>query len=186
MLRFKTYLKNIVGIYLLTMFFACTNNSKEVKDFFAEQNLPIGYSKNVNHIYKDSGRITSKMYTPLLLDFSNRKLNPYSEFPEGIEIISFKNNGKDSLKITGDYAINYSKTYLSQIVGNVVITNFADGSILETEELYWDDKSNYFFTDKDFKMTQGENIMFGSGFESKQDLSNRVIRKMYGRGPVKE
>ena len=63
------------------MFFSCTNSSEEVKDFFADKNLPMGYAENVAHVYKDSGRVSSKMQTPILLDFSNRKMNPYNEFP---------------------------------------------------------------------------------------------------------
>ena len=38
------------------------------------------------HVYRDSGRTTSKLYSPLLNDFSNRVNHPYNEFPEGIEI----------------------------------------------------------------------------------------------------
>lgn len=168
------------------MFFSCVNKEEEIKDFFADRNLPIGHSENVYHVYKDSGRISSKMFAPLFLDFSNRKNHPYSEFPKGIEIVSFQNGGLDSITIKGDYAINYTDTFLSHLVGNVVVVNHKDGSVLETEEIYWDDKSNYFFTDTDFKMTQEESILYGEGFESNQDLSKRRIFRPYGSGPLED
>ena len=63
------------------------------------------------------------MFAPLFLDFSNRKNHPYSEFPQGIEIVSFQNGGLDSITIKGDYAINYTDTFLSHLVGNVVVVN---------------------------------------------------------------
>ena len=101
------------------MLFSCSNNTQEVRDFLASKNLPIGIAKNAFHVYKDSGRITSKLITPLLHDFSNRKQHPYNEFPEGIKIINFEE--KDSVTITGNYAISYSKTSVSEITGNVVV-----------------------------------------------------------------
>ena len=48
------------------MLFSCSNNTQEVRDFLVSKNLPIGVAKDAFHVYKDSGRITSKLITPLL------------------------------------------------------------------------------------------------------------------------
>ena len=56
----NTMKKSIAAILFVVMLFSCTNDSKKVRDFLAEQNLPIGVARDVHHIYKDSGRITSK------------------------------------------------------------------------------------------------------------------------------
>ena len=108
------------------MLFSCTNDSKKVRDFLAEQNLPIGVAKDVHHVYKDSGRITSKLMTSILNDFSNRKNHPYNEFPKGIKIINFDKNSDDSTTVTGDYALSYSKTSISELNGNVIVVNHSD------------------------------------------------------------
>ena len=79
------------------MLFSCSNNTQKVRDFLADKNLPTGTAKDAYHVYKDSGRITSKLITPLMLDFSNRKQHPYSEFPKGIKIINFNNKGNVAL-----------------------------------------------------------------------------------------
>ncbi|MBT6378559.1 MAG: LPS export ABC transporter periplasmic protein LptC, partial [Flavobacterium sp.] len=68
--------KSIATIMIVGMLFSCTNDSKKVRDFLAEKNLPIAVAKDAHHIYKDSGRITSKLTTSLLNDFSNRKKHP--------------------------------------------------------------------------------------------------------------
>ena len=116
--------KSITVLSLSVMLFSCSNNTQEVRDFLASKNLPIGIAKNAFHVYKDSGRITSKLITPLLYDFSNRKEHPYNEFPDGIKIINFE--GKDSVTITGNYALSYSKTSVSEIVGNVIVLNHTE------------------------------------------------------------
>ena len=135
---------------MVAMFFSCTNNVKEVRNFLAEKNLPIAVAKNTYHVYKDSGRITSKLTTPLLHDFSNRKEHPYSEFPKGIKIVTINKNGIDSTTVTGNYALSYSKTLISEIRGNVIVVNHAGKTILKTGQLYWDQKLGYYFSEDKF------------------------------------
>ena len=177
--------KSIAVIFLTAMLFSCSNDAQKVRDFLADKNLPIGRSTNAFHVYKDSGRITSKLTTPLMLDYSNRQKHPYSEFPEGIKIVNFKNKGSDSVTITGNYARSYSKTSVSEIRGNVVVVNHSEGSRLETEELLWDQKTQYFITEKPFTLTrnldQKKDTIYGIGFESKEDLTRHIAKKTTGK-----
>jgi len=161
------------------MLFSCTNSTQEVKDFLATKNLPTGIAKNAFHVYKDSGRITSKLITPLLYDFSNRKNHPYNEFPKGIKIINFED--KDSVTITGNYALSYSKTLVSEIKGDVVVLNHKENTRLETEQLFWDQNTNYFFSEKAFTLMTLTDTIKGIGFECKEDLTEHLAKKTTGR-----
>ena len=179
--NYNIIIKSIAVLYVLAMLFSCSNDTQKVRDFLADKNLPVGSAKNAFHVYKDSGRITSKLITPLMLDFSNRKEHPYSEFPEGIKIINFENKGSDSVTITGNYALSYAKTSISEIKGNVVVINHTDQSRLETEQLFWDEETKYFVSEKAFKLTKEKDTIFGIGFESKDDLSKHFAKKTTGR-----
>jgi LPS export ABC transporter protein LptC len=179
-------LKSIAVIYFTGMLFSCSNTSEEVRNFLEEKNLPIGSAKEAFHVYKDSGRITSKLITPLLLDFSNRKKHPYNEFPEGIKIINFNNKGKDSVTIIGNYALSYVKTEVSEIKGNVVVVNHTDKSRLETSQLFWDQKTKYFVSEKAFVMYKENDTITGVGFECKEDLSKHLAKKTTGSIETKE
>ena len=183
----KTYqLSSIAIIFIVAMFFSCTNDAKEVRDFLAEKNLPIGVAKNAVHFYKDSGFVTSKLETSLMYDFSNRKDHPYNEFPQGVLITSYENKGKDSVTVLGDYAISYKKTFLSEIKGSVIVTNHTSKSILKTDQLFWDQKSNYFFTEKQFVLITETDTVNGIGFESKEDLTKVITKKTFGNITTKE
>ena len=182
----NTYI-NIATIFLVAMFFSCVNSEKEVNDFLADQNLPIGESVNVSHVYKDSGKIIFRMITPELLDFSNRNEHPYTEFPKGIKLVTIDINGKDSTTITGKYAISYGKTSISEIIGDVVVFNHTEKTKLETPQLYWDQKTNYYFTEKKYRLTDDKkDTIIGVGFESRQDLSGWVLKNMSGNAILKE
>jgi len=174
----KILLKSITVLTITVMLFSCSNNTQEVRDFLASKNLPIGVAKNAFHVYKDSGRITSKLITPLLKDFSNRKQHPYNEFPKGVKIINFED--KDSVTVTGNYALSYSKTQISELIGNVVVINHTENSKLETEQLFWDQNTQYFFSEKAFTLSTLKDTIYGIGFECKEDLSQHLAKKTIG------
>ena len=178
--NFNINSKSISVILISGMLFSCVNNSKKVRDLLVDKNLPVGKAKDVYHVYKDSGKITSKLITPLMLDFSNRKEHPYSKFPEGIKIVNFENQ-IDSVTIIGDFALNYPKTSISEIKGNVVVLNHTDNSRLETEQLFWDEKNNYFISEKAFKLIKVNDTIYGVGFESKDDLTKHLAKKTTGK-----
>jgi LPS export ABC transporter protein LptC len=177
----QIFLKSIAVIGLTAMLFSCANNTQQVRDFLASKNLPIGIAKNAVHMYKDSGKITSKLITPLRLDFSNRENHPYSEFPKGIKIINFDKNGIDSVTISGNYALSYDKTKVAEIAENVVIINHTEGSKLITSQLFWDQNTRYFFSEKAFTLTTKKDTIYGIGFESKEDLSKHLAKKTTGK-----
>jgi LPS export ABC transporter protein LptC len=179
-------LKSIAVIYFTGMLFSCSNTTEEVRNFLEEKNLPIGSAKEAFHVYKDSGQITSKLITPLLLDFSNRKKHPYNEFPQGIKIINFNNKGKDSVTIIGNYALSFVKTEVSVIKGNVVVVNHTDKSRLETAQLFWDQKTKYFVSEKAFVLYKENDTITGVGFECKEDLSKHLAKKTTGSIETKE
>jgi len=178
-------IKNIVIVISVAMFFSCTNDVKEVKDFLADKNLPVGESYNVFHKHTDSGRINIKMKAPLMLDFSNRDEHPYSEFPNGLKITTIEKNG-DSTTVQGDYAKNYKRTEVSEIKNNVIIINYAAKHKLVTSQIYWDKKTHYFFTEAKFTFYTPADTIHGTGFEASEDLKKWWVKNQQGVINVKE
>lgn len=182
----NTKINSIVAIFMVTIFFSCTNSPKQVKDLLTDKNLPIGEAKNAYHVYKDSGRITSKLITPLMYDFSNRETHPYAEFPKGIKIVSIGKSGKDSTTVIGNYAISYNKTSIAEIKGNVVVVNHSNMSRLETNQIFWDQKEKYFFSEEKFKLTTPNDTINGFGFESAENLTKWIAKDITGNIETKE
>ncbi len=178
-------IKCIAVVFASAMFFSCTNDVKEVRDFLADKNLPIGEAFNINHKHTDSGRVDIKMKAPLMLDFSNRENHPYNEFPKGIKITTIEKNG-DSITVVGDYAKSYRKTEVSEIKNNVVIINYAQKNKLVTEQIYWDQKTHYFFTEKKFTFYTPTDTIYGAGFESTEDLKTWWVKNQSGVINIKE
>ncbi len=167
------------------LFFSCENNIKEVQDFLADKNLPIGEATDINLIHTDSGRVKTRLISPLMHDYSNRESHPYQEFPEGIQIVSFEATG-DSTTLIADYGRSFTKTLISEVKGNVVIINHQDKSRLYTDQLYWDQNTHYIYTDAAFTLYKGLDTIQGRGFESNEDLSKHSARNISGAVYVNE
>ncbi len=178
-------LKNIAAILLVAMFFSCGNELKEVQDFLADKNLPIGVAKNVNLIHTDSGKVTTNLITPLMNDYSNRENHPYTEFPKGLKITTYDKNG-DSVVLKADYAITYTKTNISEATKNVSIVNYADNSTLKTSQLFWDGNVHYIYTEKEFTLITQLDTIHGKGIDASEDLSKINMKSIYGTIYVKE
>jgi len=182
----KHIIKNIVILIGITMFFSCETSFNEINDFLADKNLPIAVTKNISMVYTDSGYVTNKLKAPLLYNFENRKKQPYKEFPQGIQVIVFNKQG-DSTTIIANYAISYDKTKISEIRDNVIILNHTKKLKLKTSQLYWDQKENYFFSNKKSILTSPKDTIVGlEGFDSNADLTNATMLNNSGTLYVNE
>ncbi len=178
--------KNIAIISLVAMFFSCETSFDKINDFLADKNLPIAVTKNISLVYTDSGYVTNKLKAPLLHNFENRTKQPYKEFPKGIEITRFDKQG-DSTTITAEYARTYDKSTISELRNNVVVFNHSKKLTLKTNLLYWDQKVNYFFSNKKSILTSPKDTIIGlEGFDSNADLTNATMMNNSGTLYIKE
>lgn len=159
----------MAAICIVAMLFSCENDIQRVEKLSKTAFMPAGEADSINLKYTDSGRIKSILVSQKMLDYSTIK-NPFTEFPKGIKVTLFDQNGSTTT-IVADYAISYKKTSLIDLQGNVTITS-SDGKKLETSQLYFDQKNEWFFTEKQFKFTdtnggflQGPGVDFSKDFK---------------------
>ena len=63
----------------------------------------------------------------------------------------------------------------------MLVVNHTDKSTLKTEQLFWDEKTKYFVSEKAFMLIKENDTSYGIGFESKDDLSGHLAKKTTGR-----
>ena len=173
----KHIVLNIVTIVLVTMFFSCNDGLKQVQKMGISENEPVGIADSINLKYTDSGRVTANLLSPKRLDFSNRNF-PYDEFPKGITLYLYDDENKKST-VVSDYAIVYSATNLIDLQGHVVITT-SDNSVLKAEQLYYDQKNEWLFTNKPVTFTTSKDVINGNGFDSNSKFTNAEVLEVTG------
>lgn len=166
----------MVTVFAVTMFFSCNDSLKEVQKLGVSENEPIGVAENINLKHTDSGRVSANLLSPKMLDYSNRDF-PYSEFPEGIVLNLFDEQNKKSV-VVSDYAIVYDQTGLLDLQGNVVITS--ENGVLKTEQLFYDQKKEWLFTNKPVEYKTENDIIHGNGFDSNSKFTNAEVLEVTG------
>ena len=180
----KTHiLKNGVIALAMTLFFSCTNNFQEVNKIGISENEPQGVGVDINVIRTDSGRVAANLISPKLLDYENRKFG-YSEFPEGVTLHIF-NDLKQRTTIVSDYAIIYSETDVIDLQGNVVVSTH-EGDSLYAEQLFFDQKKEWLFTNLPVRYKSKDYLTKGKGFDSDRDFTKAEVIEISGLFAVSE
>jgi len=157
--------------------FSCESNFKEVQKINFSEFVPSGEADDFNLKYTDSGRIQSILVSPKMLDYATVEF-PFTEFPKGIKVTLFDKNGKKTF-VSSDYAVTYKNTNIIDLQGKVLIAN-ETGQALETAQLYFDQKNEWFYTEKKFKFIDPKGVSFGEGIDFSKDFKIVNSQKISG------
>lgn len=163
----KNLILTPVLVFAIAMLFGCESNFKEVQKINFSEFVPSGEADKINLKYTDSGRITALLLSPKMREFASVDF-PFTEFPKGIDVTFYDKKGKRTF-IKSDYATSFKLTSIIDLKGNVKITS-QDGQILETDQLYFDQKNEWFFTEKSFKFTDPKGVSNGKGIDFSKDF----------------
>ena len=166
-------------LFLLPFFgiISCESNFKEVQKMGVSEFTPSGEADTINLKYTDSGRITAVLVSPKMLDYSMVEF-PFTEFPDGIDLTLYDAKGKKTY-VKSNYASSFKGTDLIDLQGNVRISN-DNGDLLQTEQLYFDQKNEWFFTQKKFKFTSPKGVTNGQGIDFSKDFKKVNSQKISG------
>ena len=168
-------MKPLILSFLL-IFLSCSQD-KEIFNNFKKAEIPKSSASNINSVHTDSGKVSSILNSPKMLNFSNAVF-PYYEFPNQLEVILFdKNNNKTN--IVADYAISYSNSDLIDLRGNVIISTHLKDTLI-TDQLYYDRGQEWLFTNFDFRYVSLDKDIFGKGFDSDKSFEKIKFLEVNG------
>ena len=167
----------ILSILFCFLIIGCESNFRDVQKMGFAEFSPSGDADGINLKYTDSGRITANLVSPKMLDYATVEF-PFTEFPKGIHLTLFDKNGKQTY-IDAKYAVSHKNTNLIDLQNDVKISN-QNGELLETEQLYYDQKNEWFFTEKKFKFTSPKGVSNGEGIDFSKDFKKVNSQKISG------
>ncbi len=168
-----------LSIVFFLLILGCESNFKEIqKDNFSDF-VPSCEADKINLKYTDSGKITAILISDKMKDYAVVDF-PFTEFPKGIHATFYDKKAKKT-QVTSDYAISYKQTGIIDLQGKVKIVS-DDGQMLETQQLYYDQKNAWFFTERKFKFTSPKGISNGQGIDFSKDF--KVINSQRITGEV--
>ncbi len=163
------------------LLFSCESNFKEVQKSNIAEFVPSGEADSINIKYTDSGRIKSILVSSKMLDYSSVAF-PFTEFPKGILVTLYDQSEKKTF-VSSKYAVSFKNTNIIDLRGAVKITN-ETGQVFETEQLYFDKKNEWFYTEKTYKFSDPKGVSYGEGIDFSKDF--KIINSQGVSGEVEK
>ena len=182
---FKILKKSNIKRYYFFLFisilfsFACENDIEKINDFSQIDDLPDISAKNIEITYTDSGKVKAILFAKKLEKYITEK-KVYTEFEQGIDVKFYNEFGQLESTIQSNYGRFYDDKRIFIAENDVVIRNHLKEEQLNTEYLVWEQVTEIIYSDKFVKITTPDNIIYGNGFEAKQNFQNPRIREVKG------
>jgi LPS export ABC transporter protein LptC len=147
--------------------YSCENDEKVIKDL-TEKKVMKEEAINIESFLSQQGKLKAKLKAPLMLRISTDTL--YVEFPNTLHVDFYDDSTIIETRLDskyGKYFENLGKVYLRDSV--TVIT--MKGDTLKSPDLWWDQNTKLFYTDK-YAVYHGKgNVLYGGkGMVATQDL----------------
>lgn len=148
------------------------------------ERTPTVRSIDVQTVISDSGntryRITTRRW-----DMYEQAKRPHWIFPKGVvaEELDKKPPFRTITAVRCDSAYYDEQLQRWDLRGNVKITN-ADGSLLNTDQMFWDQKTQEIYSEAFIRLQKDGRIIEGYGYRSDQRLTTYTLRRVQAIIPV--
>ncbi|HEX6915632.1 MAG TPA: LPS export ABC transporter periplasmic protein LptC [Chitinophagaceae bacterium] len=145
---------------------------------FARKDIGVEEGKQIESLLSNGGVLKARLTAPVFLRYQTQV--PRIEFPKTLHVDfydSTRNIESQLFAKYGEYKENENKVYLRD---SVVIFNIK-GDTLFTDELFWDQNTQLFFTDKPVVISQTKpqrQKIYGIGLSADQNLSWFTIKNL--------
>jgi hypothetical protein len=167
-------LRYFVSIFIIGSWWGCENDINLINEITRKK----GGEEIVHDItmrYTDSARLKVLLKAPVIWRRAEGT-NTIQEFSKGIYCEFYDDSSRLKATLTARYAIRDENKRLMTARDHVIL-NSRDSSILESEELIWDESRAIIYTNKFFKWTRGKEIGTGFFFEADQAFKRIKMRR---------
>ncbi|MBL7735898.1 MAG: LPS export ABC transporter periplasmic protein LptC [Chitinophagaceae bacterium] len=147
---------------------SCENDVKQVDELF-RQKITVEDFKGVTTYMSQSGKMKAKLTAPIMTRFQAD--TPYVEFPQSLHVDFYNDSSVIESIVDAEYARyneSESKVFLRD---SVEVVNILKGDTLRTDELWWDQNTQEFYTDKPVRIYQPDKTIYGKGLKAAQNFS---------------
>ncbi len=174
----------VIMAMVLLCFYACTHERKNKTDAVTDRAaMPILLVDTVNTLISDSGVTRYRIKAPRW-EIYDKSQPPCWKFPTGIYLEKFNEQLEAEAYLEADSAYYNEDEQIWRLDGNVHALNL-EGEKFETQQLFWNQKTERVYSDSAIKITRETSIINGIGFESNQTMTKYTIRNPQGIFPIK-
>jgi LPS export ABC transporter protein LptC len=145
-------------------------------------NGPLREVDDVEMLYTEKDLLKIKLKGKKFLEYESGD----REFPEGIYMEFYDEAGNIASTLKANHAYFFKAEYKWRGRGNVEVRNLTSQEQLNTEELFWKPDTKRITSEKFVTIRQQNDIIYGTGLDAAQDLSDYTITRPTGDFEMKE
>ncbi len=175
---FKNIYWKMAVLMLGCLFVSACENTQRQLDEWKDKRALVEEARQVETLFSQGGRMKAKLNAPLMLRYTGDTV--YAVFPQSLHMVFYDSTGKSESSLSALHGTYYESLNSAYMKDSVVVANIY-GDTLWTPDLWWDQNTQRFYTDKSIRIyRKGDRIYGGKGMEAKQDLSDIIIRMPTG------
>jgi LPS export ABC transporter protein LptC len=128
---------------------------------------------------KLGARVKGKLSAPYMRRY-DRNDSPYAEFPRSLHVDFYNDSLKTESQLDALYGKYFSSLDKVFLRDSVVVKNLQKGDTLRCQELWWDQHTEKFTTDKPVRIYTPDKVLYGTGMEADQNFRWYIIKKLTG------
>jgi LPS export ABC transporter protein LptC len=171
LLKFPALAFAIVGLI------SCENKIEDIKEL-TDRTTSVERGIKIESFLSQSGKMKARLTAPLMNRYQAD--SPYIEFPNRLHVDFYNDTAKIESELFakyGRYKENERKVFLRD---SIVIFN-SKGDTIYCQELWWDQQTEKFYTDKPVVVKQPDRIWYGEqGMRASQNFNEWYLIKMHG------
>jgi LPS export ABC transporter protein LptC len=164
---------------MVGIFFSCENNLSSVSKVTFKSTDPDDRTSDLHLIYTDSGYAKVELNAKMAESFS--KPTRHILFKEGIKLIFFDANGNKESVLTALFGKINQETGEMFVRDSVRLYSYTSKETLETEELFWNQKNESLFTEKNVIVHTTDGVFYGDGIRTSQDFKRYEFIRPKGK-----
>jgi LPS export ABC transporter protein LptC len=169
--------KILAALFLCCLFFAACENSKEEIQALSTKRIAVEEAKYIESYLSQGGKMRARLTAPVMNRYQTD--SPYIEFPKTLHVDFFNDTLVVESQLNAKYG-RYRETEQKVFLRDSVVVFNSKKDTMRSEELWWDQNSQKFYTDKPVEIHQPDKIIFGNGLEADQSFNWWVIKEVKG------
>src|SRR6476620_5237918 len=169
----------LIAATVLGCFFvmSCENDEKKI-DALLSKKTGLEEGKDIESYLSQDGMLKARLRSPYMLRYLVD--TPYLEFPRKLHVDFYNDSTKIESTLDALYARYRENQRIVYLKDSIVVINLLRGDTLKTDELWWDQNKQSFYTDKNVEIRKPTQTIFGKGLTAAQNFSEYTIYKING------
>ena len=171
-------------IFAAGILFSCVNDLDTIEKVTFDDKAPGEVMSNAEVLISDSGYAQVRIHAVIAETF--KLPERVTKIKDGVTVDFYSSEGKIVSKLTALYGVVNHQTGIMLVRDSVVLRNINKNQILETEELFYNQRDSSIYTDKNVIVRRNGKVGTGSGIRTTQSFSSYQVNNPVGEAAMSD